>query len=105
MAISAFTKESLRMSSGAIVWALHFGVVYGLTALACARGYGQAIPWVIGVATILAGAAVVVVMRLSWPHRHRFEGSLMFAIAGLSLVAIVWETVPLLLLGSRPLCA
>ena len=93
------------MSFGAIVWALHFGVVYGLTALACARGYGQAIPWVIGFATVVAGTTVLVAMRLAWPDRHRFEGGLMFASAGLSLVAIVWETVPLLLWGSRPLCA
>ena len=47
-----FTSTMLRMSSGAIVWAAHFAVIYGVTALACARGNARIVPWVIGLATL-----------------------------------------------------
>ena len=41
-------SAALRMALGVMVWAAHFAVVYGFTALACARGFASAAPWVVG---------------------------------------------------------
>jgi hypothetical protein len=93
--------QILRISSGAIVWALHFAAIYGITALACARGVPATVPWVIGIATALAvavaAACVVLGMRAAG-----FAGWLTAAVAGLALIAIVWEAVPVF---AVPACA
>jgi hypothetical protein len=54
-----FGATALRMSAGVIIWAVHFGVIYGYTGLACARRFGASgdtwlalVPWVVGVATV-----------------------------------------------------
>ena len=79
----------LRMASGVLVWALHFGVIYGATGLACARGLGEAVPWTIGVATLVAATAagVIILTHLS----HEFARWMTAALAAVALVAIVWE--------------
>jgi hypothetical protein len=79
----------LRMSSGVIVWALHFTAIYGFTALACARGFGASAPWVVGALTLLAAAAAIgiIVTHLS----SEFSRWISAAVAGAALIAIVWE--------------
>ncbi len=97
-----FLPTALRISAGAIVWAVHFTVLYGFAALACARGFAGAIPWVCGAASVLALAAVLLILALNLPRRGEFESWLAFSIAALALVGIVLETVPVYLV--RP-CA
>lgn len=79
----------LRMTSGVMVWALHFTAIYGYTALACARGFGASAPWVVGGLTLLAAAAAtgVIVTNLS----SEFSRWISAAVAGAALVAILWE--------------
>lgn len=87
--------RALWIASGVLVWALHFGVVYGFTALACARGMAPAVPWVAGGATIVAGlvAAGIVLTHLS----SDFIRWMTAAIAGFALLAILWEGLAALL--------
>jgi hypothetical protein len=96
-----FFPTALRLSGGVIVWALHFGSLYGFNALACARGFSGAVPWVAGAATLaaLAGTAWVLFRER---RREGFEGWLAFSIAAAALVAILFQTVPLLVV---PACA
>ncbi|GAB4354007.1 MAG: hypothetical protein Kow0060_04790 [Methylohalobius crimeensis] len=110
----SFTPLTLRMLSGALIWAFHFGVLYLFTALACARGFSAmnwhgigVVAWVIGAATLAAVSSVMVitVRSIRYIRNHTApENALRFmlwmtaAIGGLSLVAIVWQAVPVLLI-------
>ncbi|MGQ0544621.1 MAG: hypothetical protein ACT4P3_04710 [Betaproteobacteria bacterium] len=80
---------ALRISLGVAVWALHFALVYGFTALACARGFGAAAPWVVGAATLVAAAAAIAII-LAYLSRE-FIGWMTASVAALALVAIAWE--------------
>jgi hypothetical protein len=84
----------VRMSSGAIVWAVHFMAIYGITALACARGFPAAVPWAIGITTALALAAVIAIIV--------FSSRITAGVAGIALIAIIWEAIPVLVM---PACA
>ena len=86
---------ALRISSGPLLWALHFAVLYGFTALACARGFAHSVPWVIGVATLVLGAAAAFFILRS--SKDQFIGWLAAALAALSLLAMVWQAVPVLI--------
>ena len=86
---------ALRISLGVILWGLHFTVIYGFTALACARGFGASALWVVGAATVVAAAAA---LALIVTHRSsEFTRWMTAAVAALALVAIVWEGLPVLL--------
>ena len=91
---------ALRIPLGIVVWALHFTLVYGFTALACARGFGAAAPWVVGAATLIAAAAAlaIIVTHLA----SEFIRWMTAALAGFALVAIVWEGLSALMV---PACA
>ncbi|MCK0509874.1 hypothetical protein [Aromatoleum buckelii] len=94
-----FVATSLRLSAGVIVWALHFSVIYGLSALACARSAPQAVPWVIGVATLVAiGACVAIIVR-ELGQGPGFEPWLAAGLAVLALLAILWEALPVLMVA------
>jgi hypothetical protein len=90
----------LRMSLGVMLWAAHFAAVYGFTALACARGFAAAVPWVVGVASALAAALAIalIVTHLS----SEFTRWMTAALAAFALVAIVWEGIPAFIV---PTCA
>jgi hypothetical protein len=92
--------NALRMSSGAFIWALHFVAVYGFTGLACARGFGAAVPWTVGVITLVAAAAAILVILQNWSSE--FTRWMSAAIAALALLAIAWEALAALL---APTCA
>ena len=94
--------RALRMAAGVIVWALHFTVLYGFAALACARGFAGAVPWVSGAAGGLALAALLLILVRTRPQRAEFESWLAFSIAAFALVGVVFETVSVYLV--RP-CA
>lgn len=98
------------MLAGLIGWSLHFTIMYGGATLACLSLPAQApLPFRIGAAAfsiVLLGALAALAVRL-WRSR-RSDGSATLktfvangtiAIAVLSVVAIAWVTLPLLLLA------
>ena len=90
-------KQILFMSTGVMVWALHFTATYGLTALACARGWTRLVTPSIAVSTLLASLAIAVILAVALPRRAQFEYWMSACVAALALVAIVWEALPVLL--------
>lgn len=88
----------LFMSSGVMVWALHFTAIYGIAGLACARGWHSLVLPSIAIATAIAAIASVSIIAAGLRRRDQFEYWMSSAIAGLGLVAIVWEAMPVLLL-------
>lgn len=97
----SFPATALTISAGVIIWALHFTAIYGVTALACARGWETVVPPAIAVATALAVLASAAVIVAGWRRRDVFEYWLSAAIAGFGLIAIVYEAVPVLVV---PVC-
>ena len=85
----SFARTVLRMSSPVIVWALHFAVVYGFTALACARGFAHAASWTVTVATGIAALLVVLILVKNFDRE--FTRWMSAALAGAALLAILWE--------------
>lgn len=114
---SHFVGAMLRMLSGLLIWATHFVLLYVFSALACARGFWGwrwlgigVVPWFVGVATLAAVAAVLIVAvrslryaggRLPPENASRFVHWMTAAIGGLSLLAILWNAMPVLLV---PVC-
>jgi hypothetical protein len=82
-------SAALRLSSGVIVWALHFTAIYGFTALACARGFGGTAPLAVGIATAVAAALAIVLIFINFSGE--FVRWMSAALATAALVAIVWE--------------
>lgn len=80
---------ALRISLGILVWALHFAAIYGFTALACARGFGAAAPWVALAATVVAAAAAIAIIATHLSSE--FTRWMTASVAALALLAIVWE--------------
>ena len=95
-------RQILFMSSGVTVWALHFAAIYGLSALACARGWrGLVVPSTV-VSTVLASIAIGVILAVALPRRAQFEYWMSACLAALALVAIVWEALPVLMVPACP---
>lgn len=118
---SRFIAQTIHMLAGLLIWAAHLGLVYGVTALACARGFADmavlgigVVPLAIGCATLAALLATAFVLRqamrdLGEPHTlsesretRRFIDFTTATVAGLALVAIVWNGLPALVI---PACA
>ena len=105
MRIGRFTSTSLRLSSGVIIWAVHFAVIYGFTALACARGFAElqwlgagVVTWtVVGATAIAVAATLLILVPAARAARGSFEDWMTAGVAGLALIAIVWETVPVIM--------
>lgn len=108
----------LLMLGGAVLWAVHFLVVYGIAAVACARGFAAAtwsgiaiVPALLAVATALAlagaallgqrGAAAMHAAAAAGDRSRRFAGFVAAGLAALALLAIAYEALPVLML---PLC-
>jgi hypothetical protein len=89
----SFPATALFMSGGIIIWALHFAAIYGLTALACARGWDAAVVPALWLATAVAAIAALAVIAVGWRRRDVFEYWLAATVAGFGLVAIVYEAV------------
>jgi hypothetical protein len=90
----------LSVFLGALIWAVHFAVIYATTSLLCARGASRGVVvGAVGVATLMALAATIAVFVRSGRAAAR-EGFLPWmaaGIAGLAALAIVWEALPALL--------
>ncbi len=114
---SGFLAKSLFALAGLLIWALHFGAIYAFQALACARGFagevaGAGIVTVFVVAaTVLALLAAAAVLVAGWrtaganadlAEHDEFLRSLGLLVAGLSVVTIVWEALPVLMM---PACS
>jgi hypothetical protein len=83
-------KRALLLAAGVILWALHFGAIYGYAGLACARGWERSVTPVVAALTVaaaLAATAFMVVLR----RREGFEHAIAIGLAGFALLAIVWE--------------
>jgi hypothetical protein len=85
--------RALWISSGPLVWALHFAALYGFAALACARGFAHAVPWIVATATLVA-AALAGVLVLRHAKRGDFIDWLTAALAAFALLAIAWQALP-----------
>lgn len=116
-AASTTSTTTRRLWVAPLVWAAHFLAIYAFTALACARKsatgwYGvDAVPWFVGAATLVAAALLLAMISIAVRDLRRgasplqpsaFTHWLSAALAGLALLAVVWETLPVLLI---PLCS
>ena len=106
-----------RLWVAPFVWAVHFLAIYAFTALACERmgtagWFGvEAVLWFVGAATLAAVAVLLVTIVVAvrdgrkaatLPEVSPFVHWLTAAIAGLGLLAVLWETLPVLLV---PVCS
>lgn len=95
----------LAASMPVILWAAHFTIVYGFTALACARGMPAAVPWIVGlasVAALLALAAIALPAGVRAARTAQFMQFMTVGLGALAAVAIVWEASSVLWI---PACA
>jgi hypothetical protein len=111
----SFGAALLRMSAPLVIWAVHFLVIYGLTAIACAHGFGATrvlgidiVSWGIGAATVVAAGAMLFTIAAAVRHlRPQSNGTAAFvhwmsaAAGGLALVGVLWEAMPVLIV---PVC-
>lgn len=113
-------RRSIFALSGMLIWAAHFGIIYGFTSLACARGFAETRLFGIGVVSLSIAVATLIAvlgaLAVIWQALRRrraeqvggdnslpeFTSVMAVLIAGLSLVAILWEALPVLMM---PPCA
>ena len=93
--------HALWISSSIVVWALHFTALYGLTALACARGHGEAVPWIVAFATAIAAVVAAGILVKGYRGRSAFIEWMTMSVAALALLGIAYEATAGLL---SPLC-
>ncbi|MBP2302444.1 hypothetical protein [Azospirillum picis] len=115
MAHRSFAVTFAALMSPFLVWAAHFGLVYGINGIICARhlqdarllGYPLS-PALIGIVTVLALLWVAMLMARALgghgPADHvaaedprRFARWFVAAGAGTALVAILWVALPALM--------
>ena len=108
-----FAGELANLVAGLLIWAGHFAIVYGVHAVACARGLAErtlfgfgAVPFVVTLATALAlaGSGIVLAIALrdlrtlrgndEATDSQRFLTYTSATIAGFSILAIVWVALP-----------
>jgi hypothetical protein len=116
-ASSRYVAETLRMLAGLLIWAAHLTVIYGITALACARRFDDVrvlgigiVPLTIAIATLIAMLATGLVLWLAvrdlgeigrtpqGEGTRRFFSFTTATVAGLSMVAIAWQGLPVLMI-------
>ena len=107
-------KRLLLPLSGLFTWTAQFTLIYGVTAIACARGYAESsvlgfgiVPFAIlaTTAAALALTGLVLVRALAArgraeggiPSTDRFLNHLTILIGILSLVTIAWHGIPALI--------
>lgn len=107
---SFFTRSFLLIFAGPIVWIVHFGFIYGLNGVLCARlapdfeWFGMhPSAWGILVASLIAIAVLVAILLWadspdSAQDSRAFTRWMSVTLGVLSIIAIVWETFPVFLL-------
>lgn len=93
------TRAMLMILAGPILWAGHFAFAYGTHTLACASAISaSAVPWTIGVATLLVVVLLAVILWEPVLLRHferpagnnRFLSNVSRMLAVLSLTGVLW---------------
>ena len=95
----SFSRRTLRMFSGVLVWTAHFGAIYTFHALACARERASLswlgvdmVTWFVLAATATAAAVLMLAIRGAIrAGAGEFENWLTASTAALSLVAVLWQ--------------
>ena len=118
-----FAEESdslWRITFGPLIWAVHFGVSYAATAIACAKPFGEPEDLVaaIGALTVAALAGIAWVGWRAWVQwdylddrdyehelareedRHEFLGHAAFLLAVVSFIGVVYVALPAFAIGS-----
>jgi hypothetical protein len=119
MPSAGFTPTMLYLLGGLIVWGVRFLFVYIFTALSCARGLSDAtvsgfgmVQTAIVLSTLLGvGICAALIANAGMQLRHnrtepadstvRFVHVVAALVAGGSIIAMVWETAPVLFI---PVC-
>jgi hypothetical protein len=103
MRAEKFTPATLRATGGLLVWAAHFAALYGVTGLACARGFPDSVPWTIGGVTLaaLAANAALALSGLRAVAASDVLDWLTAAGAAISTVAVMWQALPIVMI---PIC-
>jgi hypothetical protein len=110
---SRSSLEMVYLFAGPVIWAVHFFLIYGINALLCARvpglsssqWLGQPVSTWIILATSVLGCAALLWLILRPPSagfaggRSRFLTTVGRTLCGLSLVAVIWQTLPVLLVS------
>lgn len=106
---SSFSRVFLVMLAGPIIWAVHFLFIYAVNGVACARPAmhdtwaGLSVSsWIIVAASLLALCAMALIYLRHHARMPQLAhpGFLSWLAGGLNLlsaVAVVWETMPVLL--------
>ncbi|EAQ01135.1 hypothetical protein OB2597_14294 [Pseudooceanicola batsensis HTCC2597] len=108
----------LKITLGPLIWAAHFVVCYGLVAVTCAKGWDiGAVRIGLGGLSALALAGVLWVGWAAWRQwgvtttgdrvnrlgsaedRHHFLGHAAFLLSIISLIGVVFVSLPLVLIG------
>lgn len=106
----------LASAAGLALWALHFTLIYAINAFACERGFEHArllgLPWVpamVGLATLVILLPLLLILRGTTRHlglpvteggqaEPRFTTWFAAAVAGYSLLAVLFQAAPSLVL-------
>lgn len=95
------------MVAAAAIWALHFAVLYGATSVGCVRSPDAAwlgvpaVTWIV----LAASACALVLLALTIARARRnfaaepFLRAMTVGLCALAALAIVWETLPGLVLA------
>lgn len=114
MQLPYFTRTLLFMTAGPLIWAVHFGFIYILTAMVCARPASASawlsegvLVWLLGFASAMAVALILWITLRGFKsggigENRRFVEWTALALGALSIYAIVLETLPVLFM---PACA
>lgn len=118
MRAAPFTQSFLYLTGGLIIWAVRFLAIYPFTALACARGWSQAslagigmVPLVMSLSAIVAvlGCAAILLRALARmgdrssdeiAQNARFVHVVAASVAALAILAMIWETLPVLFIST-----
>lgn len=114
-----------EMAMPAVVWAVHFVVVYSMAGLACGQGWQreriaglEAVTWLMVAATIAAWLVLAFIAWTGWRGRQamrsagqpldniqarkRFLSTVTLAMAAIAAMAVLFTVIPVFLL---PTCA
>ncbi|MGR3508270.1 MAG: hypothetical protein ACU0CQ_17785 [Sulfitobacter sp.] len=111
------TTSVWRITFAPLVWALHFAISYGATALVCAKGgHVGALRLGLGGVTAVALLAIIWLAWRAWRHwdivrdrdwendagtnedRHQFLGHAAFLLAIISFIGVAYVSLPPLLI-------
>jgi hypothetical protein len=106
--------QLFAVMGGLIAWAAQFTIIYGVTSIACERGYADVtwfgiglVPSTVMAATLLAFAATAYLLYGAvQTRRHMGEGThptdrflndTALVVSGLSLITVLWHGLPALI--------